>query len=376
MSNSKQILMIIGVCVGIALMYMYSNNQPNLEVQEMNYPKYEWYARESWDGRFPMYLHEGYYTLEDGGTKYIPNGFSAGDWGQGMSIHSGGNDVSALPIRLSVKYVSFAEKKCYAGDFELPIDTIKKYFSIGGIDESNGEYFGYENIITGITPGGTVVVWVKALFEQIEIARFQAEEIDLINVREVWPNSVISQEDFYNLEKEFPEQYPYIKEHGVPFGIWDKYRTRFNWELKWDLPEEYEVYQYKISMFNKENCYPILFFKEYTRNQLKNKDKAIPLFTVLEINKKGTKQIDHISMYYDFEEMYKIMSTTSNPNTLITIKFKLNEDFSTEWYVEIEGKKYPIKGSKPIKIMYGENSDEDSEWERYQEYLKNPNKAI
>ncbi|MDM1383426.1 DUF2931 family protein [Myroides marinus] len=140
---------------------------------------YEWYAQESWDGRFPMYFHQGYYILEDGDTKYIPNGYTAGSWGHGLSVHLGNQNGSALPVGLSVKFVSFAEKKCYGGEFELPIDVIRKYFDKGGIDEFHGEFSPFENIITGITPGGTVVVWVKGLFNQIEVARFQAKEIDL-----------------------------------------------------------------------------------------------------------------------------------------------------------------------------------------------------
>ncbi|WP_230381588.1 hypothetical protein, partial [Myroides albus] len=116
---------------------------------------------------------------------------------------------------------------------------------------------------------------------------------------------------------------------GLPLGIWDKYRTRFNWELKWDLPKGYEVYQYKVEMYNAERVNPILFFKENPLNPFKGRAKAIPVFTRLNINKKGTKQIDYVVMRYDFEEMYALMSKVSSPETPITIHIKVNDDFST-----------------------------------------------
>ncbi|UVD78453.1 DUF2931 family protein [Myroides albus] len=346
----------------------------NSNKKEVKYfEKYEWYARESWDGRFPMYFHDGYYILEDGSTKYIPNGYTAGSWGTPLSLHASGE--TTLPVGLSVKYVSFVEKKCYGGEFELPIDTIKKYFRQGVIEEFKGESTGYRNIITGITPGGTVVVWIGGISTQIEIARFKAEEIKL-SVKEIWPNSSISEEDFYDIKRSDPDKYAYIQEYGLPLGIWDKYRTRFNWELKWDLPKGYEVYQYKVEMYNAERVNPILFFKENPLNPFKGKAKAIPVFTRLNINKKGTKQIDYVVMRYDFEEMYALMSKVSSPETPITIHIKVNDDFSTEWYVEIEGVRYPIKGREPIIITYGQDSDEDRNWRTYEKYLKNPDKAL
>ncbi|MDM1377929.1 DUF2931 family protein [Myroides marinus] len=351
------------------------NKQPRESESTFSGELYEWYAQESWDGRFPMYFHQGYYILEDGSTKYIPKGYSAGDWGQGLATHIGNQDGSALPVGLSVKFVSFAEKKCYGGEFELPIDTIKKYFEKGDIDEGNGEYYPYRYIITGITPGGTVVVWIDALFGQIEIARFQAKEIDL-SVKEIWPSSDISEEEFYNIERSDPDKYEYIKKHGLPLGIWDKYRSRFNWELQWELPKDYEVYQYKLAMYNAEKVNPILFFKENPYDSFKGKSKALPIFTTLIINKKDTPEFNYVVMRYDFEELYAIMSKALNKDTPISVHIKVDDNFSTKWYVEMEGKEYPLKGREPVIIRIGEGTEQDGNWQTYQDYLKNPNKAI
>ncbi|MFV0346491.1 MAG: DUF2931 family protein, partial [Bacteroidales bacterium] len=85
--------------------------------------------------------------------------------------------------------------------------------------------------IAGMAPGGVVVVWVGGGSSTVEIARFQAEEAEWPPMKKLVPgNPTLSREGYLKIWDK--EAAAYLKEHGVPYGLWDTYRTRYPWHPK------------------------------------------------------------------------------------------------------------------------------------------------
>jgi len=89
--------------------------------------KYEWLTTSSAPELYPTNICNGSFLLEDGKSVYIPtSGINHTGWGYAGPLHSQGEDLKALPVKLSITWASFLEKKFYTGSWDMPIDKIKK----------------------------------------------------------------------------------------------------------------------------------------------------------------------------------------------------------------------------------------------------------
>ncbi len=183
---------------------------------------------------YPAEIVDGAFFLADGTTRYIPSGgVMKTGWGNFGATHIGGADLKALPVKLSLTWVSYVEKKFYRGQFELDKNLIANYFEKGYINQYNKQET-YNEIKAGVAPGGIVVVWINGGGSQIEIGKFKAKGVQ-VSMKEFKPNAILSMEEYMKLKIEghVPKEYQNIEFlENIPFGLWDEYRKKYTWKPK------------------------------------------------------------------------------------------------------------------------------------------------
>ena len=204
------------------------------DTMSKNDTKFEWDATESAPKYYPMEIIRGtfvYHGEKERGL-YIPSGgtLKAG-WGQPISSHDVGEAYKALPDRLKITFFSYAEKQFYQGEFELPYEKILTLFREGVA--ANARLPTYSRIMAGIAPGGVVVVWLTGQVTT-EIFVGQAEKVELDPGRAfALPFTSKEQSDAY-IAKQLvnvltPEELDSLKQNGIPFGLWSRYRNHYDW---------------------------------------------------------------------------------------------------------------------------------------------------
>lgn len=188
---------------------------------------------------YPIEITTGYLaTKKDFIAAFRNNGIEDDGWDvDGQEGGSGGNQIPSL---LSLTWVSYAEKKVwFLDEGALPSDKILALFQEGfyNIDNASQQpvHETYQHIVVGVAPGGVVVVFLTGDFHRVEVARFQATE----TAEDV--NKTMRRPGIYKDTKAFvedgfktlftAEQQANFKNNGIPFGLWDTYRTRYNWRF-------------------------------------------------------------------------------------------------------------------------------------------------
>lgn len=216
--------------------------------------KYDWIPTECAPEIFPVEIYSG--TLYYGKDKmiYIPDGRTVNSgWGAEGSTHDAGEKMKEAPTALDINWISFAEKKSYAGHFSLDTKRIDELFQRGYEDahlpEGRDEY---NRIKVGLAPGGTVVVWISGAGNMVEVGRFQAKEVAGFDWKQKYPTMEISMKDFSDtVMKDLPDSVRLsITNNNIPYGLWDKWRKRFLWKVEGiGFGNTHEI---KVDYFNKE----------------------------------------------------------------------------------------------------------------------------
>ncbi|WP_082505008.1 DUF2931 family protein [Chryseobacterium sp. Leaf405] len=191
---------------------------------------------------YPVEVHEGW--LMDDKKQFIcampKAGSTTGSWGyDGAEAGQAGNKI---PYHLNLTYVAYAEKKFYTVDADLPMEKIleefSKGFSIEGDPDENKiqhiEHGTYNTFTIGAAPGGVIVVFLSAGHHRVEICRLQAKEV-FVDRNNFYDNPhARTQQGFFDtmfeiaVPKTIQES---IKEKGIPYGLWDKYREKFRYRF-------------------------------------------------------------------------------------------------------------------------------------------------
>lgn len=197
--------------------------------------KFDWQASESAPQNYPMKILSGGLDYHDGsGSLYVPNKVRLHNgWGTGRSSHIVGPDLKPLPSRLGISFFSYTENQFYLGKFGLPYDKILKLFQEGYYSYTQEKQITYDQIVVGIAPGGAVSVWLAGINKTTEVFFGQAEKADV-----EWSNFTnathISREEYVRSgiqeSLKTPEALAALKKNGIPFGLWNTYRTRYVWQ--------------------------------------------------------------------------------------------------------------------------------------------------
>lgn len=205
-----------------------------------NDTKFDWLATESAPEHYPMEIIQGtfYYHGEAEGLPLPYGGTLDAGWGRGISNHHVGDEFKLLPDRLSIVFFSYTESQFYKGEFDLPYEKILAIFRDGvanPITFPNGDTLPtYGSMMVGIAPGGAVSVWVAGK-KQVEVFFGQAEKIELDPGR-AFRIPFKDKQDVDNYIKEgldealTEEELESLNKNGVPFGVWGRYRNRYDWQ--------------------------------------------------------------------------------------------------------------------------------------------------
>ena len=272
--------------------------------------KFEWQASDSAPLNFPMRIISGSLGYHDGnGSLYVPTSARiANGWGEGMSSHVVGDDKKPLPNRLDIVFFSYTENQFYRGHFELPYDKILKLFQKSYYSPKVRREVTFHRIVVGVAPGGVVSVWVNGINNTTEVFFGKAEKVDLPwstltsatditrkeYVREVIQNTL-----------ETPEAIAALHKNGVPFGLWDRYRTRYDWQLLFtNMPLEDNLINL-ISYFNGESEY------QYypPRNNTAAGTRPVPKQMIFVWMPPGATKGRLIELYFNEAEIFNAFQT-------------------------------------------------------------------
>ena len=207
---------------------------------------------------YPIEVHnDGYLATDEKFITAITNvGVERQGWGFEGATAGGGN---VIPTQLSLTWASYAEKKFWKIDTTLPADTMLALFRKGFMFTNRSGVTArvdYKGITIGLAPGGVVVLWLVADWQRTEVGRFQAKET-FVDVNSFSNNSQnFTQDQFmqYYYEGFVPkESQERIKAHGIPYGLWDKYRLHYNYRFRIQFyKDDKEKPERDLSYFNGE----------------------------------------------------------------------------------------------------------------------------
>ena len=225
---------------------------------------------------YPMEVHMGYFLDEKEELICgVPRTGSLSAGWQGDAAE-GGQNGDKIPAYLSLTYISYAEKKFYNVEAKLPAEKIleefrkgyklKKYMS----DET--EDLTYGKLTVGMAPGGVVVLWLSGKSHRVEICRLQAKEVFVDKDdfrRRVFENE--TQQEFFDVAYDLALSDSIkqdIKERGIPFGLWDEYREKYNYRFTFRPYDDRDKFTYINALYYngeaEEILKPDLALKKYT----------------------------------------------------------------------------------------------------------------
>ena len=237
--------------------------------------KFDWSGTLSAPQEYPIEVYKGSLKTSDF-TQHFKNwGIINTGWGNQGGTMIVGPDKKAVPATLEISWLSFAENKFYEGKFDLPKEKLTALFKQGFIDPITKEKETYKNIVIGLAPKGTVVVWLLSTGIQTQVARFKAHETQ-IDIESV------SSDDRYMFDKSYAASVladpmiirPEIKEklnaEGYPSAtIYEAYEKKYSWSPKLELPNE------QATFFAFETCNGEKEFSGSADN-FKNSNRAVP----------------------------------------------------------------------------------------------------
>jgi len=323
------------------------------ESKKMDVEKFYWQENINSPLGYPVEVYKGGLEAEDGSFVSLSIGPDMGNWGELRSGMSTG--VKAVPNRLNLTWISYAENVFYNIDTIIDYEKMTKLFKEGYQDENRK--FGrkreeYNVIMTGFAPGGMVVVWIAGASKQVEIGRYQAspmkislEEIDRLDSHdkllfdEANIKRIMAKESYVPLEVQKAN-----KGKPIPFGLWEKYRNKFSWKVDFQPGLNRKTNNFSYTLFNGER--DVRFSEQLPE---KNTEKrAIPLnFGFGWSDESGQRYGGYVK--FDESEIFNGFSEIAgnSPEAPITVEIKVNvaNTFVTATLIS-EGKKVHLKGSE------------------------------
>ena len=212
--------------------------------------KYEWRETISCPTGYPIDVYRGGLESADGSFTSLYLGTHSGNHGWGSAGRGMSNGVKSIPNHLHVIWISYAEKIFYEVDTNIDYEKMlglfrEGYFTPSDGDNPNPRKENYNQIIVGFAPGGIVVVWLSGPGRQIEIGRYEGKKV-VIPQEEIYGLSPGPQKNMFDPEYQRKIMYEFdivpldiVKANEgkpIPYGLWDTYRQRYNWNVDFELP--------------------------------------------------------------------------------------------------------------------------------------------
>lgn len=236
----------------------------------------------------------------------------------GISGSPGFNDFNPkiVPQTIFVNWISYVDGYDYYLE-ETPLDTqrIKALFKEGYYSPAHilskiatPEKRNYEYIQVGVAPGGVVIVWVAGEDRIVEVGRYQAtkkEEIHWLDKEDPskfveytkrWRDRVLKRNEPKSGKSPLP----------VPYGLWDKYRTRYRWKANIEAIDrtKIQIRSISYSCFNGE--VEELFGERTWRENQIEKYNIPPTFQWTYLKERAVPEFTTISWYDEEDVRYTI----------------------------------------------------------------------
>lgn len=300
---------------------------------------------------YPIEVYLGYLSRDKDFITTIPkDGVERQGWiAQGSSSGSGGN---IIPDFVELTWLSYAEKKFWKLETQLPTDKILDFFREGFIFKNSRKndtitHETYDRIVIGTAPGGVVVIWLDAGLKRVEIGRYQAKEtyVDKMKFQPVKDPDETQQEFFdtyYDIvvPDTIKEK---IKKEGIPFGLWDNYRKKYSWRLNCAFYKKDNNSYQNIVFLNGEH--DKLYEEELAKNPFKN--QPLPYRTHIYFNEYWCEnEFDDDEIMAVFEKLSK-----NHPDKNIEIEVRPTFMYKTMTFtVKCEGEEISLE--KTVVKMY------------------------
>ena len=308
---------------------------------------FEWQETISCPPGYAVDVYRGGLRSSKGFTSlYLGTYTGKSGWGSGSSGMSYGEKT--LPNHLHVIWVSYFEHKFYEIDTPIDYNKMVDLFNQGyylvseNPDNPRLKKENYNKIIVGFAPGGVVVIWIEGLGRQIEIGRYQGKEITFskeeVDALPPGPNKNKHSIDYQNniiynwniVPKEIVEQ---IKDKPIPYGLWDTYRKKYNWQVRFLFLHNEKIKRVIYDLLNGESeelygeanieKYPnIPEFLRWETRKARAIPKLISFRYIVDNAEYGC------SMHLDEEEMMKAFERVlgNDPEAKIEIEIYVNTD--------------------------------------------------
>lgn len=197
-------------------------------------PRFEWLPTECAPRRYPVEIVRGDLFFADGGV-YIPDGrFVMNGWGEIGSTHIVGEDVKPLPTTLDLTWLSYAENLFYSGEFTLDHERLADMFTRGFQAPTRDERATYGRLIVGMAPGGSISVWLAGAGIVHEVEAFTAQPCEV--PWQEFAGEGVDRDEFIRaglLRVMSRAQLDHHIEHGIPSGLFARYRKQYVWRMQW-----------------------------------------------------------------------------------------------------------------------------------------------
>ena len=274
-------------------------------------------------------------------------GLSTGVRGWGSS--GGGTKRSwYVPTHINCIWLSYAEGVFYHIDSPIDYNKMLKLFQEGypnslaflNYGERKKSY--YKSIITGFAPGGVVVIWLYGGGRQVEIGRYKGTKYEINPTPEELEEIGYPKRNLFD-----PKYHKFIVTNKsviptevqkanagkpIPYGLWDRYRTRYAWRPVFEVQQEGVMRSAYMEMINGEK--EKLFDIALKENKYEKRARPIMVdFGWYDNKKKGFAAeiiFNEQEMKTAFEEMYKenkeleaeLVFTVNHSNNYVTVMLK------------------------------------------------------
>lgn len=206
---------------------------------------------------FPAELRYAYFMFGEGKQYPVVYSMIGGGIGTGSS-NASLNDLDGkmlLPYGFSTLWFSYADRKIYGADIFFS-DELKSrilelfrtgYVSTVTTDEGVlHEKSNYMTYSLTMLPGGRVFLHLTGIGRSVYLASFQCQEknVTLEELHLPYVTYAKNVKEFFDDALKFVDfasMLAYIKKHGIPTELWDRYLERFCYEIKIEFEDEQTV---------------------------------------------------------------------------------------------------------------------------------------
>ncbi|REC61616.1 hypothetical protein DRF65_14255 [Chryseobacterium pennae] len=289
---------------------------------------------------YPVQLYKGIFLLSN--NERYEFTFNEGNtvnygakWGE-----DGGNTnkkTMSLPKELDLTWYSFAEDCFYRLNSPIDYNKLQMLFNTPYTEQigKRKTQENYNSVIMGFAPGGILVVWAGSSGRrQIEIGRYSAEKVNI--TKPVIDGEGLKYGDVFNQEWRkkvltdttiipFKTQ-QHTKNKPIPYGYWDKLRTRYNWCPTFVVSPEIKISDADFRFYNAER---FVFFDETLQNNI-YEERGIPKNVYIKwYDKNGNRCA--VDFEFNEEKTFKQFDSFFNhqKNTKATIEFNISQKDKT-----------------------------------------------